>query len=303
MISTLVELNGEIMDQQKIKDYIVLLNDMTSFMNSLLDENVQLDKPKDDSLVEFTNLRYLCKSDAWPLAVPDNLICGETEDEKLARAYGIVSEFINDNVYEANLLDFGCGEGHVPYVAYNIFGCKKAVGYDIVPQWKTNDNENLIFTTDIEEVRANGLYDAIILNDVLDHSDSPEKIIEEVKKLKSHVGRIYVRIHPWTSRHASHLYKQLNKAYLHLVFTEDELYKMGLQPEKIYKQFDPVTYYQSLFINHGFKILRQETITQPVELFFSALNPVIGRRITEHLNKSVFPREILEIQFLDFVLS
>lgn len=288
------------MDQQKIKDYILLLNDMSSFMSSLLDENIKLNDPSEESVVEFTNLRYLCKSNSWPLAVPENLICGETDDEKMARAHGILSEFVRDDLFDTNFLDFGCGEGHVVQLASNIFGCKKAVGYDISANWKPQDN--IILTTNIEEVRANGPYDAILLNDVLDHCESPEDILTEIKSLKSNVGRIYLRIHPWTSRHASHLYRQLNKAYLHLVFSEDELYKMGLQPEKIYKTFDPLPFYESLFAKHDFRIFRQETITHPVELFFSAFNPVVARRITQHLNKSVFPREILEIQFLDFVL-
>ena len=47
-----------------------------------------------DHLRELTNLRMLAKSDKWPRAVPEDLICpDDDEDQKLSRASGIVTEF------------------------------------------------------------------------------------------------------------------------------------------------------------------------------------------------------------------
>jgi hypothetical protein len=149
------------------------------------------------------------------------------------------------------------------------------------------------------------------VNDVLDHTKNP---LEELKKIHSiktpQTGKVLLRIHPWTSRHGTHLYKKLNKAYLHLVFSEEELYSMGLEDNYTIKLIDPVSAYKKMFKEVGFSVLKEDITTQPIEMFFTHTEEILRRiksrwknsTIPELAAGTIFPREILEIQFIDYVL-
>jgi len=302
------------MDQKTIKEYLRALEHMTGFMRSLLEEELKsppMPVGERERLSEITTLRLLAKSEKWPLAVPEDLICGEDEDHKLSRAAGIVHDFIRTDLSDKKLLDFGCGEGHVPYVAANLVGVKLAMGYDPSEQnWSHfEDTVNLQFSTDFDEIKKNGPYDVILVNDVIDHAD--ENILIKANEVKAPNGRIYLRCHPWTSRHGTHLYKQLNRAYLHLVFDTDELFSMGLKETRTRNFLDPMTEYRKIIEEAGLTISEEELVTHPVELFFTH-EPAVLRRIKEQWkvseNKALaagtqFPRDVLEIQFVDFILT
>jgi hypothetical protein len=129
--------------------------------------------------------------------------------------------------------------------------------------------------------------------------------------VKAPNGRIYLRCHPWTSRHGTHLYKQLNRAYLHLVFDTDELFSMGLKETRTRNFLDPMTEYRKIIEEARLTISEEELVTHPVELFFTH-EPAVLRRIKEQWkvseNKALaagtqFPRDVLEIQFVDFILT
>lgn len=299
------------MDQKTIKEYIRALEHMIAFLRTMLDEELKMpERPETDrdSLTEFTELRMLAKSDAWPLAVPEDMICGDNEDQKLARAAGITNDFLKTNLTEKSFLDFGCGEGHIAYIAASLLSRKTVFGYDILNQnWDHFEKiENLHFTTNMEDVKQNGPFDIILLNDVLDHCKNPREVLEQIRQLKSQTGRIYLRCHPWTSRSGTHTYKELNKAFLHLVFTETELQNvMGIKETPALKFVDPLNAYRSLIKDSGFSIASENIIKQPVELFFTT-KPSILRRIQECFSKNnfteKFPREAMEIQFVDFIL-
>ena len=304
------------MNDKTIKEYIRALEHIVKFMKNLLEEETKIIEPPIDHLETLTNLRFLAKSDAWPKAVTDDLLCGDDEDSKLARAAGIIQEFINVELVGKNFLDFGCGEGHVPFVAASLAGTKQSVGYDVVNQeWshfeeKNRDLNNFFLTDNWEETLSKGPYDVILVNDVLDHSGDPLKALQQIQEAKAPMGKILIRCHPWVSRHGTHLYKQLNKAYLHLVFTPDELYAMGLKETTTQTALDPISLYRTLIKEAGLTILKEDTITQPVEMFFTH-NPEILRRIKDKWKTSTdpalssgeeFPRKILELQFVDLTL-
>lgn len=305
------------MEQKTIKEYIRALEHMTKFMQSLLEEELKTPlMPENDreKLSEITTLRILAKSEKWPLAVPEELICNDDEDQKLSRATDIINDYIKINISNKKILDFGCGEGHIPYIAANLFDVEKAVGYDPFPHlyettWNKFENTpNLKFSANFKEIKENGPYDIILINDVIDHAS--ENVLIKAKEVKSENGKILLRCHPWTSRHSTHLYKQLNKAYLQLVFTTDELFGMGLNETLTTKYIDPLANYNHLIEEAKLKIIEKNIITHPVELFFTH-NPAILRRIKENWKDSntvyasgvEFPRSILEIQFVDFVLN
>ena len=120
-----------------------------------------------------------------------------------------------------------------------------------------------------------------------------------------------MRCHPWSSRHGTHLYKQINKAFLHLVFTDDEIFAMGLKEQFAHKVLDPLSFYRDLIKQSGLKTIKEDITTSPVEIFFTQ-NEEIMRRIKEKWKTSSdpelkdgskFPRDILEIEFVDYWLE
>lgn len=302
------------MDQKTIKEYIRALEHMTAFMRGMLDEHLQmpsLNENAHDALTEFTELRMLAKSSAWPNAVPQDMICGDDDDSKFSRAAGIVHDFIKTDLTNKSFLDFGCGEGHIPHLIANLLGSKKVCGFDINPQhWdKLKPLPNLTLTTNYNDIKNLGPFDVILLNDVIDHAEDPLNVLEQVREVKEpQTGKIFMRCHPWTSRTGTHLYKELNRAYLHLAFEEKELLNvMGLRGLFTNKIIDPLPTYRNAIKNAGFTILQEDIIRHPVELFFTTKNFIL-RRIQENFAKkdpkfaTEFPRDILEIQFVDYVL-
>ena len=72
-------------------------------------------------------------------------------------------------------------------------------------------------------------------------------LLNQVKSVCGPQTKIFTRCHSWMSRHGSHIYKQLNKAWVHLFFTEDELVKMGLKLDFTFKYFFPLKTQQNWF--------------------------------------------------------
>ena len=297
------------MDQKQILEYIKNLEQLTKFLKTLVVE--EFEEPVDE-IAEFTCLRMLAKSDKWPEALPDELNSTD-EDFQLYRASRILNEFITDDIGGKSFLDFGCGKGHVAYLAANLLKPLKSIGYDIKDDnWEHFEKEdNLLFTTNIKELKLNAPYDIILLNDVLDHCNKPAETLAQIKELKSENAQVFLRMHPWTSRHGQHLHEQLNKSYLHLVFSEMELYSIGVKPRsKIQKYLDPLAEYRNLIANAGFTIQSEDIVTQSLDSFFTS-NKKIASRISKNwkddknpmlANGVGFPQNILEIQFVDYVL-
>jgi len=300
------------MNQKNIKEYIRALNHISDFLKTLLDEENRVIPEPVDKLSEITELRMLSKSGIWPEAVPKDLICGDSEEDKISRANGIVEEFIGESLKEKSFLDFGCGEGHIPYVVANQ-EAEQSVGYDLKNQeWEHFDKPSkLTLTSNWEDVEKLGPFDIILVNDVLDHTKNPKEELAKIQSVKKpQTGKVILRIHPWSSRHGTHIYKQLNKAYLHLVFTEEELISMGLEEMRTLKILDPISFYKKIIRESGFSIIKEHVTTQPIEMFFTH-TPEILRRIKSKWKNSetpelasgaLFPREILETQFIDFTL-
>ena len=84
-------------------------------------------RSKINKTVENSPVINLLKSDEWPEAVPEFLICEDTEEDKSDRAEGIL-DFMGLDLDGKKFLDFGCGEGHVAMKAAE--SAKVSVGYD-----------------------------------------------------------------------------------------------------------------------------------------------------------------------------
>lgn len=283
------------MNENQIIEYIKSCERMITFFKKILDDHSIAPEPttETEKLAELTNLRMLARSDAWPEAVPPDLICAD--NEKGTQARGILREFITTSIQNKRFLDFGCGEGYITKSAKKDFGALFSVGYDI----KQNSlwDETAIFSNDFKKIKEHAPYDVIMAFDVLDHAKNPIEALKQMKLVREQIyGRIFVRFHPWTSRHGSHLYKDLNKAYLHLIFDDKELASLGLMNQETNKSINPLEEYRIWIKEAGLTVLEEKPIIQPIEIFFTK-NPILARRIKNYNN------EIMELQFVDYILK
>lgn len=208
------------------------------------------------------------------------------------------------NLTGADFLDFGCGDGWLAVEAIRR-GAARADGYDIQKSEKWDDlkSTSLSFTNAFHEVDA--LYDVIMLYDVLDHTHDPIDVMSKIESLLKPNGIVYVRCHPWTSKHATHLFKQgINKAYYHLFLSWDEIKEqLGESPIFTRIEVDPITAYHYWFTK--FKIIKENQITEPVSDFFQTAE--VKKLIQEE--QKIPPKEMnkfmkrMEIQFVDYRLE
>lgn len=257
---------------------------------------------------ELEQLKELLYSERWPDAVNKNLICDpNSNQDKIERGRGIVELMIEEDLNGLKVLDFGCGEGHCAMVSAE-YGTSLSVGYDIKEDeyWKTVEKPNLLMTTNWEQVVASGPYDTIIVFDVLDHSitENPTEVLKKINQVLKPDGKVYMRCHPWISRHATHLYHDINKAYVHLVFSENEMDSLVSDSkfsEKSIQVTRPLMTYGKHIEDAGLKIANRRDITEKVEPFFKV--PLIQNRIMRNTGFTELPEFQMSLQFLDYVLT
>jgi len=267
----------------------------------------------------FKEFKSLLKSDQWPTAVDPLLICDTTSDQdKQDRAEGILGLIMETHLENLKFLDFGCGEGHVIMKSLEQKP-QFSIGYDIQKFDKWNElpkNEKAILTTNWGEVEKNRPYNVVLIYDVLDHMMNPEEEIitklKEIKNLLAPDAKIYVRCHPWCSRHGTHLYHKINKAYIHLVFEDHELEEMGYIGFPTRKIIHPATTYENWFklanlqpINKGANIFRKQ-----VDAFFihrkKIAQKIKSRWKESHMghlaSEANMPIRQIEQEFVDYTL-
>lgn len=253
-----------------------------------------------DSYMSFEELKNLIYTDKWPEAVYKQLYCkADNVAEKKERGSAVV-ELMCDNLRLLKFLDFGCGEGYSTEYAATI---TTAVGYDVA----SYDNWNSkIFTTNYADVVKQAPYDVILLFDVIDHlqQESASEVMRKVKNVLSPDGKIFLRAHPYTSRHARHLHHYINKAYLHLIFSKEELSSLIPEQNLALENFGsvfPLRQYDDLFKSVGLKTVSRRDIVEPVEPFFK--QGVIAERILKNLNLKELPEFQMSLSFLDYTLT
>ncbi len=187
-------------------------------LDSVADETANNSEDND-----FSQLQDLLKSDKWPEAVLEFQIADDTsEEDKTDRAEGIIDILIEESLEGKRFLDFGCGEGHsVKYSSEE--NASVSVGYDIKSTGKLpwEQDGKFLLTTEFEKVLDKGPFDIVLIYDVLDHAEDPMDVLLKASSVLSPTGTIYLRCHPFSSRHGGHCYRKLNKAFVHLVFSEE----------------------------------------------------------------------------------
>jgi 2-polyprenyl-3-methyl-5-hydroxy-6-metoxy-1,4-benzoquinol methylase len=276
------------------------IQDLMNFLDQQSAQNVKtIQEPQND----FDELKSLLGK--WPVAVEEFLICKETEDDKAERAEGIIdiafyalSDYLKGNIKDKKFLDFGCGEGHV--VKSLVKKEAKAFGYDILQQGSFKwEEEKEMLTTDWEKIKANAPYDAVIVYDVLDHCHDPVGALKQIKEI-TETAPIFCRCHPWPSPHGGHLYKKINKAYAHLIFTEEELHELGVEVDFSQKTFMPMNDNAKWFNDSGVKSVKHDVQRIVVNDFFKNEN-VVSRRLSSQYN-GTFPEWQMGQEFNDYVL-
>lgn len=244
--------------------------------------------------------------DEWPEAVPAHLIVAEEapEPEKRFRAIQILS-MLDRDLTGMRCLDLGCGSGHIAIEMGN--KSDTVVGYDMVRKesWETFKDHSVHFT-DSKEGWAENQFDFILCYDVLDHllGEDPIEFMTWAGSLLSPQGTMMMRVHPWTSRHGSHSYETVNKAYVHLALTPEELQANGIAVDSSLRLVRPLAAYEAITKHAGLKIVHKQAITMEIDEFF-------GDELIDRINKinwrgnitTEIARKIMSTQFIDYTLQ
>lgn len=249
---------------------------------------------------ELSAIREFLTNGEWPLAVDPS--CIANNEEKINKRADAVLDMFVGSVKGKKFLDYGCGDG------INIEKALQreadlAVGYDVDPS-KTK-LESPLFEHNFEKIRSMGPFDVVLINDVLDHivMIDPIQAMRQVRSVVAPKGRVFLRCHPWSSRHGGHIYMRENKAFLHLIFDQTELLRIGgWSADHNIKVINPIDTYRFWFSSSGFKIKSEIPIVNKVEEFF--LKPsIINERLIKIWPNEEEMRKNLEISFVEYVLE
>ena len=159
-----------------------------------------------------------------------------------------------------------------------------------------------MLTTDFEYLKSNAPYDYVLIYDVLDHVENPVALLKMVSSLINEKSKIFVRCHPWSSRHATHQYRTLNKAYIQLVFTEDEIKSLGLKNDIVQKTYFPFNENNKWFADAGLDIVTHDQVKTEIEEFFKKTK-IVADRIKKKPYDKNFPDHQMQQVFNDYVLK
>jgi hypothetical protein len=199
---------------------------------------------------------------------------------------------------DVKMLDYGCGDGDL-IAALNRAG-RKAVGYDKASPKMADCYNNWAQVVDLAPFKL------VILYDVLDHTDLPSfiEIFEHVKTVIHSDGKIFIRVHPFSSVNGSHDFSPINLAFAHMCLTPSEAIKFGLKPWDSIKVVLPLEFYERVFGLLGFTVVSKKIHhSQTIPFVSSHLMARIKRLhysdsiSEEHIEKS------LSINYMDFLLA
>lgn len=255
----------------------------------------------------------------WPLAVPLSQTPHNIDEKGLIvrekfralQAAGLILDSAGlSTTTNKNILDFSCGNGYITKeMAARSSGGSTIVGYGSAFSTVTGEDENAklpIYTNSKDKVENIGPYNLIYAYHVLDQlvDEDPIDVLKWLGSLLTSDGRIFIRTHPWTSRHGGNIHEQSNKAYLHLALTTDELLSHGISAPHNLKIVRPLAAYEKWISESGLKIVSRDMVTKKVESFFHG--PILDRIIKINWAGSLNKDQALKImsnEFIDFVLT
>lgn len=241
--------------------------------------------------------------DCWPeqIIVPGG-VKEPTEQEQIGRANAVLDSMLDRHIEGLTFLDFGCGDGWFAKQALER-GVIESFGFDIVSSNNWSNIKKAKFTTNFADLKPN-YFDVIMLYDVLDHCQDPILVMDQIKMVMKRDATVYVRCHPWTSKHATHLFRQgINKAYFHLFLKWEEIKELiKREPMFTRQEKNAAEAYRWWF--RDFEIRKERVTSAPVSDFFYV--PAFKELLS--LEQEIPMAEIdnflkrMETQFIDFCL-
>ena len=266
---------------------------------------VNTEEEKQHRIARAKHVSDLMGIECWPAAIPQfQADAKPTEEDMINRANAVLDMCLGTSVEQASFLDYGCGDGYIA-AQMALRGPSSITGYDIVPSetWQRLGSEKVNYTADTNSLEGQG-YDILFLYDVLDHAVDPECVMKHVKYLAKPGSLVYVRCHPWTSKHASHLPKVgLNKAYIHMFLTFEELVERGFKPLFTRIETNPLEAYRWWF--RDFKIVNERPIYDDVSEFFhvQAFKELLANEQQIPMKDIDAFLDRMRLQFVDFTLE
>lgn len=258
-----------------LKSDIARLNKQVEYLNVALDALLNY---------KMTDIPFEQLIEKWPVAVAEDLICNTSAEDLRIRAENILNYFVADSITGKKVYIIPSDE--------QMYHC--CVDRQVVSMPCDND----------KHPELSGQYDAIVLYDCLDYLINPELYIANLKNHLVDGGKVYIRFHPWCSRSGTHLYKSINKAYFHLVFSPDEIQSIfGQKVDFTYPVTRPIETYDKWV--SGYKVLHKNVVCDDIEDFFYSDDKII-KRICSHyetFNGLLLPSEHLSVLFVDYVLQ
>lgn len=141
------------------------------------------------------------------------------------------SEMFNNK----KVLDIGCGAGGKS-LYYITLGAKHVYGVDVVDSYKKESEElasNLNLQDKFTFVCADAKelpypdesFDTIIMNDAMEHVSDPEGVLQEVMRVLTKNGKVYINFPPYNHPYGAHLSDAINIPWVHLFFSDKQLIK------------------------------------------------------------------------------
>jgi hypothetical protein len=199
---------------------------------------------------------------------------------------------------DVKMLDYGCGDGEL-IAALNSTG-RKAVGYD-----KTSTTTANCYV-DWSKIIDLAPYKLAILYDVIDHTDLAGviEIIEQIKTVIHSNGRIFVRVHPFSSVNGTHDFSPVNLAFAHMCLTPSESLKIGLKPWDHLRVVLPLEFYERVFGLLGLAVVSKKVHHSQVNPF--VVSHLMNRIKRLHYSETMSAEHIeksISINYIDFLLA
>ena len=327
------------MNEKELKKYLNVIKRAVSLIENMLDEKTKVEfeaiveipeidyaKQKEEELrakeeearlkeeelriieeqrvARKKHINDLMSIDCWPESVPNFLVNKEvSEKDQINRANAVLDMTLDKTLEGLNFLDFGCGDGWIAEEAKNR-GASESFGYDILKSENWINLKNAIYTNDYSILKKDN-FDVIMLYDVLDHCHDPIELMGQVRECLRKDGVVYVRCHPWTSKHANHLYKNgINKSYIHLFLNYHEIYDLT-ENAPLFTRIEkyPLRAYHYWFSN--FNISKERFIKESVSEFFfvPSFKELLAYEQKIPINQIDDFLNTMAIQFIDYKLK
>lgn len=208
-----------------------------------------------EEILAKRELTYRIDPAKWPKATYEHLSDWSLKFQSIKDAAAIPADLIGKNI-----LLYGCNDPYLTNVISEY--SSNTVLYN---RHHISTEPNVKQSSIITEVKQYAPFDLVIYWDVLDHyfddyyedyygpmashltcAEAQEDLLNIGLALLNENGKIFVRCHPWYSRHGGHL--KSNVAFKHLLVNDTE-YQDDLVSEHFvtHRIFNPVQYYVNLF--------------------------------------------------------